>query len=90
MNGYVYCLDANTGEKHWEHNMNATCWSSPFWVDGKVYMGNDDDKVLIFKHGKKKELLGEMEMDGKVRATPVALNGVLYVMTENKLYAIGK
>jgi len=27
-------------------------------------------------------------MQGKVRATPVAANGVLYIMTENKLYAI--
>ena len=29
-------------------------------------------------------------MDSSVRATPVAANGVLYVMTENKLYAIKK
>jgi hypothetical protein len=29
-------------------------------------------------------------MGGRVRATPVAANGVLYVMTENKLYAISK
>ena len=27
-------------------------------------------------------------MGSKVRATPVVVNGVLYVMTENKLYAI--
>jgi outer membrane protein assembly factor BamB len=88
LSGYVYCLDAKTGKPYWEHNMQAATWSSPYWVDGKVYLGNDDDKVLIFKDGKKKELIGEVEMDGKVRATPVACNGVLYVMTENKLYAI--
>jgi hypothetical protein len=32
--------------------------------------------------------LAENDMDGRVRATPVSANGVLYVMTENKLYAI--
>jgi outer membrane protein assembly factor BamB len=86
--GYVHCLDARTGEKYWEHNMKAKTWSSPSWVDGKVYFGNDDKVVYVFAHGKKKNVLAEIEMDGKVRATPVAVNGTLYVMTENKLYAI--
>lgn len=86
--GYLHCVDAKTGQKYWEHNMNAATWSSSYFVDGKIYMGNDDGKVLIFQHGKEKKLLGEIDMGGKVRATPVAADGVLYIMTENKLYAI--
>jgi outer membrane protein assembly factor BamB len=86
--GYIHCLDAKTGKKYWDHDMKAKTWSSPYWVDGKVYMGNDDGRILVFQHGKDKNLLGEIDMEGKVRSTPVAVNGVLYVMTENKLYAI--
>lgn len=86
--GYLHCLDARTGQKYWDHNMNAAAWSSPSWIDGKIYMGNDDGKVLIFEHGKEKKLVAEVDMESKIRATPVAANGVLYVMTENKLYAI--
>jgi outer membrane protein assembly factor BamB len=88
--GYLHCLDAQTGKEYWQHNMNAATWSSPYWVDDKIYMGNDDGKVLIFKHGKEKNLVAEVEMEGKIRATPVVANGTLYVMTENKLFAIGK
>jgi len=88
LTGVVYCLDAKTGTKYWDHEMNAQTWSSPYWVDGKVYMGNDKKKVLIFAHGKEKKDPVEIDMKGLVRATPVAANGVLYVMTENKLYAI--
>jgi len=86
--GIVHCLDAQTGAKYWEHNMRAKTWSSPHWVDGKVFIGNDKNKLLVFAHGKEKKLLAEIDMRGKVRATPVACNGVLYVMTENKLHAI--
>ncbi len=88
--GSVYCFDAKTGEKYWEHDMDAENWSSPYWVDGHIYIGNDKGKVHIFKHGKKKELVGTVQMRGKIRATPVAANGVLYVITENpcKLWAI--
>jgi hypothetical protein len=59
-------------------------------VDGKVYIGNDDENLFIFKHGKEKELLETIEMKAKVRSTPVAVNGVLFVLTENRLYAIKK
>ncbi|HMC64887.1 MAG TPA: PQQ-binding-like beta-propeller repeat protein, partial [Gemmataceae bacterium] len=88
LGGYFFCFDAKTSEKYWEHAMNAQTWSSPYWVDGKIYMGNDSGKLLIFKHGKTKELVGEIDMESTIRATPTVVNGVLYVMTEHRLYAI--
>lgn len=88
LSGMVHCLDANTGEVHWTHDTGALSWGSTYIVDGKVYFGNDDGVVTVFQHGKKKEVLAENDMGVKVRATPVVANNVLYVMTENKLYAI--
>jgi outer membrane protein assembly factor BamB len=88
LEGYLHCLDAETGKQYWEHKMQGFTWSSPYWVDGKVYMGNDAKQILIFAHGKEKKLLNTIKMGEKVRATPVAVDGVLYVMTETKLYAI--
>lgn len=88
LNGILHCLDADKGTKHWEFDTRADIWSSPYYADGKVYLGTDDKTVWVFQHGKTLKKIGENEMDGRVRATPIAANGVLYVMTENKLYAI--
>src|SRR5208282_3666549 len=85
--GYLHCLDAKTGEQYWTHDNRAPIWSSPYWVDGKVLQGSDDG-LRIFSHGKTKKLVSTIDMDGKIRATPVMANGVLYVTTENKLFAI--
>jgi outer membrane protein assembly factor BamB len=90
LGGYLHCLDARTGQQYWEHNLRSPIWSSPYWVDGKVYMGSDGETLLVFEHGRQKKLLAENEMGGVIRATPVAANGTLYVMTENKLYALVK
>jgi outer membrane protein assembly factor BamB len=89
--GFFYCFDAKTGQKYYEFELGGQdTWSSPYWVDGHVYIGNEAGVMHIFKHGKKPELLKKVTMKGKIRATPVAVNGVLYVMTENpcKIYAI--
>ncbi len=87
--GFLHCLDANTGQVYWTHDTEAASWSSPYWADGKVYLGNDGGSVFVFAHGKDKKILAENTFpDSRIRATPVAANGVLYVMTENKLYAI--
>jgi outer membrane protein assembly factor BamB len=88
--GILHCLDAETGKVHWTHDTRKQTWSSPYLADGKVYFGNDDDIVYVFAHGKTKKLLAQNDMGGHVRASPVAANGALYVMTENKLYAIAQ
>jgi len=88
--GVLHCIDALTGKQYWEHDMKADSWSSPYWVDGKVYVGNEKGKMLIFAHGKEKKLLNTIDMKGKIRATPIVVNNTIFLMTENpcKLYAI--
>jgi outer membrane protein assembly factor BamB len=88
LEGILHCLDAATGEEYWQHDMEAPTWSSAYYADGKVFLGNDKNKVLIFAHGKAKKLLAVRDMGGKVRMTPVVADDVLYVMTDSKLYAI--
>jgi outer membrane protein assembly factor BamB len=86
--GYVYCLDAKTGQKHWEHDSLKEIWGSPYYADGKVYLGTSDGEILVYAHGKEHKLLATNNMDEQVHSTPVAVNGVLYVMTWSKLHAI--
>ncbi len=88
--GIVYCLDAKTGQKYWEHDFKAGIWGSPYYVDGKVYIGTDDGEIAIFAHGKEKKLLNKIDMGEVVQSTPTVARGVLYVMTKSKLYAIAE
>jgi outer membrane protein assembly factor BamB len=88
--GYLHCLDAKTGKKYWDHDLKSEIWGSPYWVDNKVYIGDEDGDILIFEHGKEKKLINTIPMKHGVKSTPIAINGVLYVMTETKLYAIAK
>ena len=47
--GLFHCLDAKTGMPHWTHDMLAAAWGSPLIVDGKVYVGDEDGDITVFK-----------------------------------------
>jgi outer membrane protein assembly factor BamB len=43
--GYVYALDAATGQELWHFQMGEVVFASPVVVDGVVYIGDWDDYV---------------------------------------------
>jgi outer membrane protein assembly factor BamB len=89
--GYLHCLDAKTGAKYWEHDFKSAVWGCPAWIDGKIYIGDEDSDVFVFAAGKKKKQLGDpIEMGEGIPSTLVAANGTLYIATKSKLFAIGK
>ncbi|MBX3443897.1 MAG: PQQ-binding-like beta-propeller repeat protein [Planctomyces sp.] len=88
--GLVHCLDAKTGEQHWTYDMFAASWGSPLLVDGKVYIGDEDGDVAIFRHSKEMDLIAEVNMGNSVYSTPIVANNVLYIANKSRLYAIGE
>lgn len=86
--GFVYCLDANTGQRLWYHDTKSDIWGSPYWVDGKVYLGNADGDVYIFTHGREKKDPIVVEVQQPIKTPVVVVKGVLYLMTDSHLYAI--
>jgi outer membrane protein assembly factor BamB len=88
LSGFLYALDAQTGEHYWTYDTFAAVWGSAFAADGKVYLGDEDGDVVILKAGKELVEIDEVNMGGSVYTTPIARDGVLYVLSRNHLYAI--
>ncbi len=88
LSGYLYCLDEKSGTLYWKHDVLAAIWGSPFVVDGKVFLGDEEGDVVILQHGKDMRVLATHNLENSVYTTPVVANGVLYIATRNKLFAI--
>lgn len=88
LEGYLYCLSTEDGSVKWKHDLQAAVWGSPMVVDGKVYMGDEDGEVVILEAGPEKKVIGEFELESSSYCTPVPANGVLYIVSKSKLYAI--
>ncbi|MBJ7302951.1 MAG: PQQ-binding-like beta-propeller repeat protein [Gemmataceae bacterium] len=88
LDGYLHCLDAKTGQKHWDHDLRDGTWASPYYVDGKVFIGTDSGDLYVFKHGKTKAEPTKIEMDQPIKGPVTVINGCLYVNTGTTLFAI--
>jgi outer membrane protein assembly factor BamB len=86
--GFLHCLDADTGEPAWVHDTFAAVWGSPLIADGKLYLGDEDGDVVVLKPGKEEVVLGEMNMGSSVYSSAVPANGVLFISSRNKLFAL--
>lgn len=89
--GFLHCIDAKTGEVYWNYDMESAMWGSPLWVDGKIYVTDEDGDVRIFPATKtppKKSDIIEHPMGAASYCSPVLVNGVLYIMTRDHLFAI--
>ncbi len=122
LDGYFNCINAKTGKRYWMYDLKSSIWGSPYYVDGKIFIGNEDGDLFVFKHEKEPKVMDEDEeasmqadekaagkkrlevkkavekhyridkiaVDQPIRSTIIVANGILYIMTEQTLFAIEK
>jgi outer membrane protein assembly factor BamB len=98
--GLFHCLDAKTGKVHWVYDMLSACWGSPLIVEDKVYIGDEDGEISIFRHsanpgeamreedGEMVPYYGTRNMGASVYTSPVVAGNVLYIANQTHLFAI--
>jgi outer membrane protein assembly factor BamB len=86
--GFFHCLDAQTGQEYWVHDLTAAVWGSALVADGKIYLGTEDGDVVVMQTGKEKKVLGTFNMGTAVYGTAVPAHNTLFIMNRNQLYAL--
>ncbi|MEM9282589.1 MAG: PQQ-binding-like beta-propeller repeat protein [Verrucomicrobiota bacterium] len=89
-NGVVTCLDAATGEVHWRERVDGEFYSSPIWIEGRLYGISKRGQVVVLNASNKFEVLARIELGEKTFATPAVADGVMYLRTHTRLFALGK
>ncbi len=86
--GQIHCVDAKTGKACWRHDAEGEIWASTLVADGKVYAATRRGVLWIMAAAREKKVISKTQFDGPIAGTPVAANGVLYITTDKKLYAL--
>jgi outer membrane protein assembly factor BamB len=88
--GLVHCVEAETGKPCWTYQANGDIWASTLVADGKVYIGTRSGNFYVLAASREQKLISTIKLDSPMCGTPVAANGVLYITTMKKLYAVEK
>lgn len=94
--GLFHCLHADTGKVNWTYDMLSAAWGSPLIIEDKVYIGDEDGEVAIFRHSADPEVAmedeepayGTRDMGNSVYSTPIVASNVLYISNRTHLFAI--
>ncbi len=106
--GLFHCMDAKKVDEkttnddgthppvlYWKYDMFAAAWGSPLIVDGKVYIGDEDGDIAIFKLSSDPEVamsdeepIAEVNVGNAVYSSPIVANDVLYIANKSTLFAI--
>jgi outer membrane protein assembly factor BamB/HEAT repeat protein len=88
LGGTIHCLDAATGAQIWKHETNDAIWGSLLLVGDRLYVGNAGGTMTVLRAGRRKHLLGQIEMDAPIYSPPAVIGDALYVATAIRLYLI--
>lgn len=84
----MHCVDAETGQPYWTHEIQGDVWASPMVADGKVYLGTRSGDFWTFAATRQKQVLSKLSLVTPISSTATAANGVLYVATMKELFAL--
>lgn len=88
--GVVTCLDAATGKVHWRERIGSNYYSSPIWVEGRLYGISKQGEVVVLAAAEIFEELSRVDLGEKTFATPAIANNVIYLRTQSRLLSLGK
>jgi outer membrane protein assembly factor BamB len=90
--GRVIVSDIKTGKALAQIDLpssRSSCWSSPILADGHLYVTNQAGTTYVLKVGDKLEVVAENKLADYTIATPVMLDGRIYLRTDRHLHCIG-
>lgn len=88
LGGTIHCLDAATGAHVWKHETNEAIWGCLLLAGDRLYVGNVEGSMTVFRAGRRKELLAQIEMDAPLYSPPALIRDALYLATARRLYLI--
>ena len=88
--GIATCLEAKTGEPHWQERLGGNYSASPLSADGKIYFCSHEGVTTVVAPGTEFKRLAKNQLDGSLMASPAAINGALFLRTDKALYRLAE
>lgn len=87
--GVLTCIDAESGEIHWQQRIGGNYSASPVFADGRIYFQSEEGKTTVLAPGTTYSELAINQLDGSTLASMAVADGSFFLRTSTHLYRIG-
>ena len=88
--GIATCLDAKTGQSHWQERLGGNFSASPVFADGRIYFLNELGVTTVIAPGKEFRRLATNSLeDAWTLASMAVSGGTIFIRSADYLYRIG-
>jgi outer membrane protein assembly factor BamB len=88
--GIGTCMDAKTGEIHWQERLGGSYSASPIYADGLIYILDEGGTTKVIKAAKELEVVAENKLLGRTLSSISIAEKALFLRTDRHLYKIEK
>ena len=86
--GVLTCGDIVDGKVLWQLRLKGPFWATPLVGDTHLYAVNYDGAVHVVALGEKGKLLRTCQFDSKILASPIAVDGAIYLRSDAHLMKV--
>jgi outer membrane protein assembly factor BamB len=87
--GTVSCVDAASGEVKWQERVDGNYFSSPVWVDGRLFGTATKGEVVVLEASDHFQVLARNPLGETTHSTPAVAGGRMYIHTIKHLISVG-
>jgi outer membrane protein assembly factor BamB len=88
--GIATVSDAKTGERVWQERLGGVYTASPVAGDGKVYFFSEDGETVVLASGRSPKVLARNRLNTRQLSTPALSGGMIFIRSDDALFAINK
>jgi len=86
--GIASCLDARTGETHWQERIGGNFSASPLFADGRIYLQSEEGEGIVLNVGTKYEEIARNPLNERTLASYAVLNGAFLIRGDKHLFRL--
>lgn len=86
--GIASCVDAKTGQVHWQERVGGNYSASPVLAEGRIYLQNEGGEGVVLQAGKEFKVLARNPLEERTLASYAISDGAIFIRSAQNLYRI--
>ena len=86
--GVALCLDAKTGEQHWQQRVGGQYCASPVYVDGRIYFFDMEGTATVIAPGKEYKELAKNKLGDGFMGSPAIAGKAFFLRSKTAVYRV--